>query len=220
MKKVIIIAVFFSLWSCKETAKEEFSTYFYFEGPQPINDSELSSFPSKFRGVYTFDDVQLHIEKNCIYNSYLEDWRVAKTAMDSLKDSIIYDGDKIILKEKKYSEKYNYRDEGDSLYLYRRRYDTIFSFSPTQKAKRINGQLVLSNKDSIYWHIRMLAIKKDTLYWKYFTDSHDYMMLKPIVKNMTINADTSAVYLKPTRREFAKILSLDSLATSKYKKIK
>ena len=222
MKKIIIAIISLILFSCKETKTEEMvSAYFYFDSPQPVNDSELSSFPTKFRGVYVYEDMQMHIEKEFIYNGYREEWKVAKTTLDSMKDIITYkEGNRVVIKEGKYLVEYKMKDEGDSLYLYRWRNDTVFRFSPTQKAKRVNGQLVLSTKDSIYWQVRMLSIKKDTLNWKYLTSSQDYIALKPIVKNMSINADTSQVYMKPTRKEFTKILLLDSLTVTKYKKIK
>jgi len=221
MKKFIIAVVSLVLFSCKEHKIEEVSTYFYFDSPQPVNDSELNSFPPKFRGVYAYKDMQMHIEKKFIYNSYREELKVAKTTLDSMKDIITYkEGNRVVIKAGKYIEEYNMKDEGDSLYLYRWRNDTVFRFSPTQKAKRVNGQLVLSTKDSIYWQVRMLSIKKDTLSWKYFTSIHDYIALKPIVKDMSINADTTQVHIKPTRKEFTKILLLDSLATTKYRKVK
>lgn len=221
MKKIIIVVISIALFSCKETKTEEtISTYFYFDSPQPVNDSELSSFPPKFRGVYAYENMQMHIEKELIYESYMEEFKLAKTTLDSFKENVSYKGSKIVLKEKNSAEEYNFKNEGDSLYMYRWRNDTVFRFSPTQKAKRVNGQLVLSTKDSLYWQVGMLSIKKDTLYWKYFTDSRDYIALKSIVKDMTINSDTTQVHMKPTRKEFTKILLLDSLATTKYKKIK
>lgn len=217
----MIFVFLFALLSCKETKTEEtVSTYFYFDEPQPINDSQLKVIPSKYRGVYTYQNMQKHIEKECIYDSYREEWKLAKITLDSFKDNISYKGDMIVFRINNYNEEYNYKDEGDSLYLYRWRNDTIFSLSSTQKAKRINGQLVLSAKGSLYWQVKMLSIKKDTLYWKYFTSYEDYIALKPLVKDIRINEDSTEVHVKPTRREFAKILSLDSMAVTKYKKIK
>ena len=69
MKKAsIIILIIFSLFSCKKvgTPIPDGNTFF-FENPQPINDSELKSFPKKFRGLYVnSDSLFLRINGNLI----------------------------------------------------------------------------------------------------------------------------------------------------------
>lgn len=222
MKKIIITVVLFALWSCKETiVEEDGGTTFYFDSPQPANDFELSSFPLKFRGVYIIGDTELHIDKKDIYYAYLEDGKFAKAEMDSLKSGgIIYEKNELILKEGKHTIVYNTKEEKDSIYFFRRRNDTIFKLSSTQKAKRINGQLILSTKDSVFWDVKMLTIEKDSLRWTYLTYKEDYLALKPIVKKMSINVDTTIVHLWPTRKELGKIMQLETLKSNKYKRIK
>lgn len=191
MKKIIILIFLLVLYGCKEAKTGQMLAHFYFDNPQPVNDSELSSIPSKFRGVFAYgSDNQLYIGKEYIYDSHLEGWRIAKTALDSLERDISYKDGKLIMTEGKYVEQYNMKDEGDSIYLYNWRNDTVFRFSPTQKAKRINGQLVLSIKDSL-WEVWMLSVHKDTLYWKGLINSSDYINLKPLVEDITINPDTN-----------------------------
>jgi hypothetical protein len=221
MKKLIVITAIFSLFSCKEhIAEETDGTAFYFDSPQPVNDSELSSLPSKFRGKYQINDAELTITDKNIYYSYLEDGKLAKSDLDSLKDVISYKGNKLVWTEGKRYIVYDVKDEQDSIYYFRTRLDTVFNFSDRQKAKRINGQLVLSTKDSIFWEVKMLSLEKDSLKWKYFSYKTDYELLKPIVKDIIINADTTVIHVKPSRREFSKILSLKTLSLNKYKKIK
>lgn len=221
MKKLAIIIVIFSFLSCnKEIADGPIETYFYFESPQPVNDSELSSLPSKFRGKYFIDDIELTITDKEIYHTYFEDGKISKSSLDSLKNIIEYKNNKLIWLDDNEKLVYDTEEEKDSIYYFRKRLDTVFSFSERQKAKRINGQLVLSTRDSVFWNVKILSLEKDSLKWKYFCCKTDYELLKPMVKDITINTDTSIVNIKPVRREFAKILSLKSLMSNKYVKRK
>lgn len=222
MKKLIIITVIFSFLSCGKKIEEgPIETFFYFESPQPVNDSELRSLPSKFRGKYFInDDIELTITDKEIYHTYFEDGRLAKSSLDSLKDVVKYNNNKLIWLDDNKRLVYDAKEEKDSIYYFRKRLDTVFSFSERQKAKRINGQLVLSTRDSVFWDVKILSLEKDSLKWKYFCCKTDYEVLKPIVKDITVNADTSVVHIKPMRREFRKILSLNTLASNKYIKIK
>lgn len=97
---------------------------------------------------------------------------------------------------------------GDSLYIKGIFGDTIFSFSPNKKAKRINGNLVISHKDSVYWGMNIISLKKDSLIIKYLSDKEDYNKIKSLVKNIEINDDTTVVRINPTRREFGRILKI------------
>lgn len=70
MKKIILIIVVIVLTSCKKadaTATCDDCLAFYFENPQPVNNSELRNFPSKFKGLYmTLDSTFLRIEDDKI----------------------------------------------------------------------------------------------------------------------------------------------------------
>ena len=49
----------------------------------------------------------------------------------------------------------------------------------------------------------------------------DYTALQPVVKNMTIDNDTTAIYLKASRKEFKKITDLKNFGTTlRYKRLK
>lgn len=198
--------------SCKETAIGE--TEFYFDSPQPINDSELSTIPSKYRGQY----YQANQTTLCITDSIIfKESTIAyhKSRIDSVGT----------LKNGKFTtndnrETFIAEQKGDSIYLKMFR-DTLFSFSSRQKAKRINGQIVLSYKDSISWYIKILSLEKDSLKIKSLMTRNDYTKLKTLVTNIKINSDTSIVNINPTRREFRKILKTKDLGYDmKYKKVK
>lgn len=111
--------------------------------------------------------------------------------------------------------------KGDSIYIIGIFVDTIFKFSPVHKMKRINGNLVVSSKDSIFWRANIISLTKDSLKIKYLTDKEDYNQIKPLVKNIKTNEDTTVVKINPTRREFARILKIKKFGWEQgYKRIK
>lgn len=207
--------------SCKNTEVfpgERIS--FYFDSPQPNNDSELKEFPSKFRGIYKSGESEaLNITENSIYRQSFNTLTLSKSTFDSIKNEVIYKNGKLIIKATSYI--YDVAERNDSLYLSAIDRDTIFTLSGAQKAKRINGHVILSTKDSVFWDTSILTIKNDSLYWKSFNTPGDYIALKDIIKNITINKDTTVVHIKPTRKEFKKIFSIPNLGwEKKYKKAK
>ena len=107
MKKIFLILITIVLSSsCKkadaaaESVVDSFT--FYFEEPQPINDSELNGFPSKFKGLYmASDSTFLRIEDDRILREYFYKYRFHKSFLDSLKEKYEIMNDQIIDKEKK-----------------------------------------------------------------------------------------------------------------------
>jgi hypothetical protein len=139
--------------SCKNTID---STNYYFDEPQPVNDSELKSFPSKFRGIYAEDDdTTLYISDNNITKQYLVKTVIAESELDSIKEKHTFENGKLTIK----TQIYDVVKKNDSLYLSAIITDTIFKLSPTEKIKRINGFIVLSAKDSLYWKTSALYIR-------------------------------------------------------------
>lgn len=202
MKKLVLIIAICSFVGCNK--EETDGTAFYFDNPQPINDSELSKIPSKFIGEYSNNsDKVLIVSESAIYEQV--NAMYPKKMIDSIGK---FSNGKLTT----YDNKVFYAEiVGDSLHIKGVFGDTIFKFSPNQKAKRINGQLVLSTKDSVFWQVKMMSLEKDSLKWKYFSYKNDYNRLKPIVKDININGDSTVIRLKPTRREFGKILELKTL---------
>ncbi|WP_417352182.1 hypothetical protein [Flavobacterium alkalisoli] len=220
MKKITFL--FFTIIliiSCKESAMHElYGVEFYFKDAQPVMDSELNSFPLKFRGVYkiTGQERDLCIADKYIYYEYLIKGSINKSELSSLKDSVVYSDGKLILVENGLKTVYEAKQKGDTIYFSTMIRDTVFGISENDKLKHIKGSLVLNKKDSVYWNVRMLSTQKDTLIWSYFSDKEDCKMLKPIVKDITINKDTTKVFLQPTRREFVKLLSKGTFNSNIY----
>lgn len=217
MKKIaalIIIAAFFAA-SCKQEMVE---TNFYFAEAQPINDTELDKLPDRYIGTYIGNEEDtLVIDAKAMYNKFGYVTGISKDSLKAAAGEGEYLGNALRIDGGK--DNYIVKEDKDSVYLHTTYRDTLFAFSDAAKAKRINGQVVLSRKDSIYWKVSLLSLEKDSLSLRRLTQKTDYASLQAVVKNITVNGDTTVVQLKPTRKEFKKILKVKLGAERKYKKI-
>ena len=196
------------LISCKDvSAVEPFGNTYYFESPQPINDSELNSIPNKYLGIFmNSDSSYLHIKNNIILTEKKYTFYVNKMHLDSLKDDFEIINGKFISKISK--EIYNYRELKDSIQLTNKDIDTFFIFSNSQKAKRINGHLILNEKDSIFWTVKFLSLNKKNLKITHIFSDDDLKKMDSITKNKSVMIDSSSFIFKPSRREFSKFINL------------
>lgn len=225
MKKVIfVLAIIILIISCRkaDAAATEVCDHclaFYFENPQPVNDSELRGFPSKFKGLYmTSDSTFLRIDDDRIYREFFFKFRVHKQKMDSLKSEYDLVDGKLITKDTK--DKFDVFKRGDSIELVIKKIDTIFRLSYNQKAKHIDGQLVLSTRDSIFWDIKTIALEKNILKIKHFYLRDDLTKLDSVTLIKGKMLDSTSYLIKPTRREFKNILKIKKLGTDQeYDKI-
>lgn len=223
-KTVLIIAIIALIISCKKADAEvcvEGCATFYFENPQPNNDSELDGFPSRFRGLYVNNDsIFIRIEEDRILQEYFWKFKVHKSTLelDSVKTQYNIVNGKLISKETK--EKYDMLHRGDSIELIEKRIDTLFRFSFYEKAKRIEGQLILSRKDSIFWNIEFVSIDKNILKFKNLYDVKDLKKLDSVTKIKAKKLDSISYLLKPLRSEFKKIFKINNLGNDQvYKKV-
>jgi hypothetical protein len=212
MKKYFLFLGLLFLVSCKKTDDPYAGFDMYFEKPQPINDSELSTIPNKFQGLFMSKDsffVRIE-EKEILIENYLK-FRIHKTDLDSLKEFFSYPNGKVKLSTKNIS--------GDSLEIIKKDIDTFFVFSDSQKAKRIDGKLVLNYKDSIYWKIKAISLEKNILKIKYIYSEEDLKRIDSLTKVKSTMIDSSLFILKPSRNEFKRIINLKKLGeTREYKK--
>lgn len=214
-KSILIIAIITLIISCKkaDAAATELCDgciTFYFENPQPINDSELNGFPAKFKGLYmNSDSTFLRIEEDRILREYFYKFKFHRQEMDSLKSEYNLIDGKLIAKDTK--EKFDIHRKGDSIELVRKDIDTIFRLSYNQKAKRINGHLVLSIRDSIFWKIRIITLEKNILKMKYIYLPQDLNKLDSVTAIKGKMLDSLSYLIKPTRKEFKNILNIKNL---------
>lgn len=222
-KLVLILAIIALISSCKKADAVECvfgCLTFNFENPQPINDSELDHFPNKFRGLYVNKDSSfIRIEEDRILREYYNKFKVHKLTLDSTKAEYDIVDDKLIAKATK--EKYDMVYKGDSIELIHKNIDTLFRFSLYNKAKRIDGQLILSRKDSIFWNVEFVSIDKNILKFKNLNDGKDLKKLDSVTKIKGKMLDSVSYLIKPSRGEFKKILKIKNLGydSSEYKKV-
>jgi hypothetical protein len=222
MKKKIIVFIIITVFaSCKKADRPECGNCldFYFEHPQPENDSELDRFPSKFKGIYMDkDSIYLRIEEDKILEEYFVKFRVHKQKIDSLKSEYDLIDGKLITKDTKY--KYDISRKGDSIELVQKIIDTLFRLSYNQKAKRINGQLVLSTRDSVFWKIKTVSLENNILIIKEIYLQEDLRKLDSVTLIKGKMLDSLSYLIKPKRREFKNILKIKNFGTDKeYKKV-
>lgn len=222
MKKYFLIIGLLFIVSCKRADEpaEEVGFAIRFEKPQPINDSELSKIPNKFRGLFmSSDSIYINVKENIILTESYYKYRFHKKEMDSIK--VFFD-----LKGNQYGSKlndevYDYRFIGDSIEFSNKQIDTFFVFSDKQKAKRINGELVLNYKDSIYWKIKAFSLEKNILKIKYIYSEEDLKRMDSLTKIKSTMIDSILFILKPSRNEFKRVLNLKNFGeTIEYKKVK
>lgn len=219
-KAIISLALTLTMMSCKQTEDlTEEGLKFYFENPQPINDSELSKIPSKFVGDYVNNDsVHFEIREKLILLVY-NNWVVfQRNELDSLKkEGIVYSGGNFLTNN---GDIYPVKNYGDSIAIHSVSYDTVFKFKKNQKAKRINGKLILSYKDSIYWRVKCISLDKGILSVMHFASYEDIRKLDSITNIKSQTIDSSLYIFKPSRSEFKRILKTKNLGyVRQYKKI-
>ncbi len=194
------------LVSCKKT-EPVFESNFRFANAQPINNSELSKIPIKFLGVFmNADSTFLNIKPNIILTENYLKFKIHKTQKDSLLSEFSFVNDKFISKENK--QIFDLKIFGDSIELSSKNSDTLFIISKSQKAKRINGHLVISQKETFYWNSKILTIVNNVLKIKQLYSVNDLKRLDSITTIKSKEVDSATFLLEPTRPEFSKILNL------------
>ena len=220
MTKISFLVLFSIIaFSCRKLEGQPFDENIYFFEPQPKNISELNKIPSRFRGKFmSQDSLFYNIEDNFICFSYCNKFKVAKSEIGLLKSDFEITDKKII--SKKLDIAFGYRFLKDSIELSEVKMDTVFVFSKNNKAKRIDGQLVLNFKDRIYWQIKIISIQQNVLTIKQLSDFADLKRLDSITAIKSKMIDSTKILLNPSRFEFKKIVNLkNSGFSANYKKI-
>ena len=213
MKKVILILTIITfIVSCKkaDAAACDDCLTFNFENPQPDDDSELDHFPNKFRGLYmNSDSTYIRIEESRILREQFHKNTIHKLALDSLKGEYdIIDG---ILTIKGFKAKYDMKPKGDSIELIQKFTDTLFRFSYNQKAKRIDGQLVLSRRDSVFWNVEFVSITKNEIKFRNIYYPEDLKIMDSLTSIKSRMLDSLCYLIRPARSELKKILKIEKL---------
>lgn len=222
MQKIFLIVVtMIFLVSCKKIRARPCPDcfIFYFKNPQPENDTELDHFPVRFRGLYINKDSSfLIIKEDRMIYKYFGTYKMHKTEFDTIKKDYVMISNQATNKISK--EKLLMHVQGDSIEFKETYLDTFFRLSYYNKLKRIDGQLVLSKKDSIFWTTEIISLNSKTLKIKeiYFPD--DLRKIDSITAIKGEKLDSMSYLIKPTRTEFKKILKVKKIGIDQeYKKI-
>lgn len=207
MKKYLLILGLIFLVSCKKTVAIPFESNFRFSSPQPINDAELTKIPNNFLGVFmNTDSTFLKInQKNILTESFYR-FKVHKIALDSLKTEFYIQNGRYISKDNK--QIFDVNIIGDSIELSSKNIDTLFILSKSQKAKRINGHLIISQKESFYWTTKILTLDDNLLKIKQINSEKDRKRLDSITTIKSKEVDSATFLVEPSRPEFSEILKL------------
>ncbi|WP_297333692.1 hypothetical protein [Flavobacterium sp.] len=216
--RYIVLFLAFLFISCKENAAGEYASVdYYFDEPQPVNNRPLKTIPTQFRGSYSHsNDEVLNITDKAVYFDYQQNIALPLSEKDSLFKSPQYKDGKIT-----YYNPYSRFDVTvkDSVYLSGFTRDSIFNLSDTNIAKLYKGRLILSHRDSIFWKVNILAVSKDSLYWKHLS-LEDYKNISVFIKDFAVNNDTIGVLIKPTKKEFKQLLDMNMSWQRRYKRVR
>lgn len=218
MKNVFLLFLVSLLFiSCKESIP--FGNNYYFNQPQPINDSEINSIPNKYLGLYVnADSSYLNVSKIMITEESFNKFRIHKNSLDSINDELVRENGKYRFKND--DTFLEHKQIGDSIEFSQKYIDTFFIFSDKQKAKRINGKLVLNVKDSLYWQSKLVYLEKDELIIKYLYSEEDLKKMDSITKIKSQKIDSTTYLISPSRREFKRFFEVNNFGyDTKYKKV-
>lgn len=203
----ISISCFFV--SCKQIDAVPYcGIEFLFKEPQPIQERNLNYFPNKFRGSFiNQDSTYLIIEDKVVYYKWLDKNNLSFSEFESLKDSMTVSGNKLY-----YGNQYiEYRKLKDSIEIMDSRYDTLFSFTNSNKAKKVKNSLVLNFKDSIYWKIKVLTFDTTKVSIMDFYSEEDLRRLDSLTVTKSQKIDSIRNVFHLSKSEFKKMLHLKKL---------
>ena len=165
------------------------------------------------------DSLYLNFTNDVIYSESDTKFRFHKNQIDSLKEYFdVVDG-KYVSKDNK--KIFNSKKVGDSIEFASKNIDTIFKFSKDQKAKRINGNLVLNQRDSIYWKVKIVSLNKNTLTIKQFYSDNDLKRMDSITNIHSKRIDSLSYIISPSRKEFKRFNAIKNFGyDSNYIKLK
>lgn len=196
----------------------------YFEKPQPENVRDLSKIPSSYVGEYVGkDSTRLIIGNSIIIQKYTKIWPISKTGIDTSEVTFINEG---LIVDKETKEKYRIKTSNDSIYVYENKVDTLFLLSNENIARRFKHTLILNKRHSDnLWSVEIYKLQKGILSIMFVESKSVFDKLSSEIENKVVRdstkADTLKMILKPTKRQFKRILKIEeSMVKGEYRKVK
>ncbi len=196
----------------------------YFDKPQPDAVKNLKQIPKAFLGTYIDQDSTfLEINKTSFIHKRQLEWKMTKKELDT---STMYRLEKNFLINTQTLEKIPVQFKHDTIHVFDEMTDTLFTFSKDQLARSFKGNLILNHRqEDNLWEVEMYSLKGSILKYMVFYNNHgiftDFTALSAyeVIKDST-QTDTVKMILKPSKREFKKILAKkDSLLVGEFRKL-
>ncbi len=217
LKLFFTLFILFLLFSCKQVDAIATETDFSFIEQQPVNDRLINHFPRSIVGNYIDKDSTYLIvtNTNFIYKRVIKS-NTSFEELEKIKDSSKVVGNRIYYK----NEFYEFRKLKDSIEISTIYYDTLFSISENQIAKKIKNSIVLNTKDSIFWKIKVLNFDKNTLKIKTLTSFKDLDRIDSLSNTKVQKIDSTRNIIQLSRKEFKSMLKLKNFGYDQdFKKI-
>jgi hypothetical protein len=196
----------------------------YFDKPQPDAVKNLKQLPKAYQGIYMDEDsTYLEIDKTSFIHKRQLEWKLTKSELDT---STMYRLDKNFLINTQTLEKIPVQFKHDTIHVFDEITDTLFTFSKDQLARSFKGNLILSSRqDDDLWEVEMYSLKDGILKYMAFYNNKgiftDFAAMSDseVIKD-SAQTDTVKMILKPSKKEFKKILAKkDSLLVGEFRKI-
>jgi len=196
----------------------------YFDKPQPDAVKNLKQLPKAYQGIYMDEDSTfLVIDKTSFIHKRQLEWEMTKNELDT---NTMYRLDKNCLINTQTLEKIPVQFIHDTIHVFDEITDTLFTFSKDQLARSFKGNLILSSRqDDDLWEVEMYSLKDGILkYMAFYNNKGIFTDFAAMSDNEVIKdsaqTDTVKMILKPSKKEFKKILSKkDSLLVGEFRKI-
>jgi len=196
----------------------------YFDKPQPDAVKNLKQLPKAYQGIYMDEDSTfLVIDKTSFIHKRQLEWEMTKNELDT---NTMYRLDKNFLINTQTLEKTPVQFIHDTIHVFDEIKDTLFTFSKDQLARSFKGNLILSSRqDDDLWEVEMYSLKDGILkYMAFYNNKGIFTDFAAMSDNEVIKdsaqTDTVKMILKPSKKEFKKILSKkDSLLVGEFRKI-
>ncbi len=196
----------------------------YFDKPQPDAVKNLKQLPKAYQGIYMDEDSTfLVIDKTSFIHKRQLEWEMTKNELDT---NTMYRLDKNFLINTQTLEKNPVQFIHDTIHVFDEITDTLFTISKDQLARSFKGNLILSSRqDDDLWEVEMYSLKDGILkYMAFYNNKGIFTDFAAMSDNEVIKdsaqTDTVKMILKPSKKEFKKILSKkDSLLVGEFRKI-
>lgn len=212
---VLVTLLIHFLVSCEDP------DYVRFESPQPIGVNETKAFNRKTKGEYINclnSNDQIVITEDLIVNQVAMKFKVHRNDLEFDSTANIDKNSDQEISTIFRSEGYEIEIDGDTINAKLSVIDTIFRFNENEMLKKYRGSYLLNfRRTESHWDVYRLSLKKDTLLFGQISPSDSLLRFDFVSKKVESidsgQAENTEYTIKPTRREFRKLMKSNSFET-------